>query len=211
MEREKKKKKKGAENQNPFERWTFKLFKKASIDDANDTPRRELIWNEGTNQRTTHIYTTLPSARSHRFVTVRDWPLSCAPTPHWSRGPRGSAYFLPFNPALISLSPTEDAFFSLEMSQQQRLMHASSRKLSRRYFLAQISVELALRETSKLPLMNFNFANGCIYSLSLSLSLSLSVCMYVVSTLPWIIHQVLILLRKEIWKLVIFEWQVRFE
>lgn len=43
MEREKKKKKKGAENQNPFERWTFKLFKKASIDDANDTPRRELI------------------------------------------------------------------------------------------------------------------------------------------------------------------------
>lgn len=43
---------------------------------------------------------------------------------------RGSAYFLPFNPALISLSLRPRCIFSLEMSQQQRLMHASSRKLS---------------------------------------------------------------------------------
>lgn len=106
------------------------FLKTASIDDAtNDTPRRELIWNEGTNQRATQIYTTLPSPRSHRFVTVRDWPLPCAPTPHWSRE---SAALPIFSHSTLLSSPSlrPKMHFSREMSQQHRLMHASTRKLS---------------------------------------------------------------------------------
>lgn len=149
-------------NRNPFERWTFKLFKKnASIDDTtNDTPRRELIWNEGTNQRATQIYTTLPSPRSHRFVTVRDWPLPCAPTPHWSREPAALPIFSHSTLLLISLSSTEDAFFSRD-EPTASAYPCKHTEIICRYSLAQIRPNWP--SVNFHPLMNFNFAKGISY------------------------------------------------
>lgn len=159
-------KKKKKENQNPFERWTFKLFKKANIDDANDTPRRELIWNEGTNQGTTQIYTTLPSLRSHRFVTVRDWPLPCALTPHWLREPAALPIFS-HSTLLLSPSLRPRCIFLTRWANSNGLcMQAHGNYLS--LFPCANSVELALRE---LPTSadELQFCKGILYAYIFSL------------------------------------------
>lgn len=153
-------------NRNPFERWTFKLFKNSKYrrrDERYSEKRTNMKWRDQPESHANLYNLAIAEEPSFRHGSWLAATL-CTDASLVARV-RGSAYFLPFNPALISLSSTEDAFFSRDEPTASAYA-CKHTEIICRYFLAQIRSNWP--SVNFHPLMNFNFAKGisyCIFSL----------------------------------------------